>query len=620
MNKILRRLWTLLSATLLCFVAINFAAAQDARPVHRVLIVYENESTQVAAVEIARGLRAGLDESFPTRFELYTEYLDNARFPQPGNLDRMAAHLTAKYGKLPLDVVITAGPAALRFMLAHRQEIAPGTPLLFGAVSAATAGTMNLPPDVRGVASHYDVQRTMQFARRLHPAASKAVVITGEAAFDRDWQQTARRALGDSFAGFSIDYVTGLTLEGYLEMVGRLSPDTVVLVLSIYEAADGRKYVPREAARRIAGVSNAPVYVVYDSFLGAGAVGGYMDTFEGVGATLAVLASKTFAGETGGPQIVDSPAHPVVDWRQIVRWSVPPDLVPGDTEIRFRTPSVWEQYRTEILATIAVILFQSLLITALIIQAQRTRKAQQELEVGRLELTHLSRTSLLGELSGAFAHELNQPLTAILANAEVGRRLLDQREPDIAEVKEILGEIAVDDKRAAEIIGQLRSLLVKGEAKLQPVDLNQVVTATLALAGSELLVRRVRAEFRRELPEAMALGSFAQLQQIVLNLIVNAADAMSQLPPDRRIVEITVRNGADGRYEVAVSDNGPGLTLEMMEKAFRPFVSSKSNGLGLGLAICRTIALAHQGTLDFDQTRGSGARIVLSLPRHGSQP
>jgi C4-dicarboxylate-specific signal transduction histidine kinase len=222
-------------------------------------------------------------------------------------------------------------------------------------------------------------------------------------------------------------------------------------------------------------------------------------------------------------------------------------------------------------------------------------------------------------LSGAFAHELNQPLTAILANAEVGKRLLDRKDPDIPELKEILGEIIADDKRAAETIGQLRSLLVRGEAALTPVDLNQVVTATLALAKSELVARQVSADFRRDLPAATVLGNFAQLQQIVLNLIVNAAEAMSQSPADGRVVEITVGKNKDGRYEVAVADNGPGLTKEMMEKAFKPFVSSKANGLGLGLAICRTIASAHGGTLGFDETRQGGARVVLGLPPYERQ-
>lgn len=221
---------------------------------------------------------------------------------------------------------------------------------------------------------------------------------------------------------------------------------------------------------------------------------------------------------------------------------------------------------------------------------------------------------MLGELSGAFAHELNQPLTSILANAETGRRLLESGANDLTELKEILTDIVDDDKRAAEVIAQLRRLLVKGEAELEPVDLNQVVAATQALTNTELLVRQTPVEFRRSPSAVEVLGNFAQLQQVVLNLVMNAVDATSQLPPAKRLVEAVVRQREDGKGELAVSDNGLGVGPEMMKDAFKPFVSTKPAGLGLGLAICRSIVAAHGGTLLFDPKPQRGARIVLALP------
>lgn len=592
----------------------TFAAAQETAQPRRILIVNENDPTQPAVIEIARGLHSGLDDPDPTAFEMYSEYLDASRFPGQENLDRVAATLASKYRNVKLDAIVALGPRTLDFLLANRDAIAPGVPLFFGAVAAGSVAGRNLPPDVRGVVSTYDVTRTLELARQLQPDATQAVVVFGSAEFDKGWEKTARADLGDRHLGFDIRYLTDLSLDGFAQALAQLPTDTVVLMLTIFQDAEGRNFLPINAAAKVVPASAAPVYSVYDVYVGQGIVGGYMGTFQDVGRQLAELVSEALAGNASLPQATSSVPRPIVDWRQIQRFGLDAGRLPENAEIHFRVPSVWEQYRTEILATVAVILFQSLLIAALIVERRRTRQVQEELEVGRLELTHLSRSSLLGELSGAFAHELNQPLTAILANAEVGRRILDHKEPDMGEVKEIFGEIVADDKRAAEIIRQLRSLLVKGEAALTPVDLNQVVTATLALTKSELVARQVKAEFLRELQEPLVLGNFAQLQQIVLNLIVNAAEAMAQIAPERRIVEITVRKGKDGHYMLAVSDKGPGLTAEMTEKAFSPFVSSKTNGLGLGLAICRTIASAHGGTLRFDETRQSGARIVLTLP------
>ncbi|MGO4833113.1 sensor histidine kinase, partial [Rhizobiaceae sp. 2RAB30] len=143
------------------------------------------------------------------------------------------------------------------------------------------------------------------------------------------------------------------------------------------------------------------------------------------------------------------------------------------------------------------------------------------------------------------------------------------------------------------------------------------VAATLSLADSELLARQTKVDFQRAPSDVPVLGNFAQLQQVVLNLVINAADASAQLPASKRLVEAVVRR--NGRYgELAVSDDGPGLTAEMMANAFKPFVTTKTNGLGLGLAICRSIVAAHGGTLQFDVGRIQGARIVLTLPLRGS--
>lgn len=609
----LRLKWLLSLLTLLLAVAAASPSA-TAEKFYRVLIVYENESTQTAAAELARGLHGALNENSPTQFEIYSEYLDNARFPGADNLDRMADHLAAKYRNLPLDLTIAMGSYALRFMLERRAAIVPGVPLLFGAVGQTTLVGIDVPPDVRGVVSHYDIRKALDLARQLHPDATKVVVVTGAAEFDEEWARRAREAFGDSYDGFAMTYLTGLSLDGFMQASRALPKDAVVLLLTIYEDADGRKFVPRDAAGKVALASSAPAYSVYDSFVGGGVTGSYADTFVGVGQSVAVLARKVMDGEANLPQFVESEPHPILDWRQVMRWGIPSGRIPADAEIRFRTPSVWDDYKEAIAAALTLILLQAGLIAALVFQARRRRRAEEEVALGRAELTHLSRATLLGELSGAFAHELNQPLTAILANAEVGSRVLARTDPDLNELREILSEIAADDRRAANVIAQLRRLLVKGEAALEPVDLDQVVAATLALTRSELLARETKVDFRKSAENITVHGNFAQLQQVVLNLIVNAADATSKLPPQSRAIEVAVSHGGNGHCELAVSDNGTGVTPEMAEDAFKPFVSTKAGGLGLGLAICRSIAMAHGGTLRFDAHFKRGARIVLTLP------
>jgi signal transduction histidine kinase len=591
----------------------------DTGEVHRVLVVFENESTQAAAVQIANGLHAELDAERPTRFEIYSEYLDHARFPDPGNEQRIAADLAAKYSGVTIEVVVTVGPYALKFMATRSNQIAPHAPIVSGAVTRNAIEDAALTADVKGVASEYDIVKTLQFARKLQPEATKVVVVTGNGDFDKRWEMKARGTLEKDSAGFSPRFLSGLSLEGFSDAVGRLPPDTIVLVLSVFMDAKGRKYVPADAAGIIARAASVPSYSVYDTFVGQGIVGGYMDTFQGVGRDLARLTERVIAGDRDIPRATSSTAHPIVDWREIERWKIPEGRLPADTVRRFYAPSIFEQYGYQILVVIAVVLAQAGLISALVVQDRLRRRAENEARLQRAELAHISRAAMLGELSGAFAHELNQPLASILANAQAGARMLQVSSLDIEEIRNILSDIVAEDKRAVAVIAQLRKMMVKGETTLEPLDLNDVVGSTLKLVNSELMARRIDVDFARRSQTAPAIGNFIQLQQIILNLILNAAEAMSQQPPGSRKIRISTAV-EEGFLKVSVQDTGPGISSEMKEKAFQPFVSSKSNGLGLGLPICRSIAIAHMGSLDFADSKKSGARVVLSIPTSGGGP
>jgi C4-dicarboxylate-specific signal transduction histidine kinase len=280
----------------------------------------------------------------------------------------------------------------------------------------------------------------------------------------------------------------------------------------------------------------------------------------------------------------------------------------------FREIGPWERYRLQILVALAVILAQTATIAALVVQGRRRRSAEAAAAAGRLELAHLSRVAQIGELSGALAHELNQSLAAILANAEAGERLMAQTPPDLAEVRAILGDIVEDDRRAAAVVGDLRQLIAKRAPDLVDLDLNDVVAATLRLAGNEMRMRGVSVETRLERGRLPVRGNKAQLQQVLINLMVNAADAMAELKAEERRMTIETKLRADGWRELAVRDGGPGVAPEIRDGLFRPFRTTKPSGLGLGLSICRTIAETHGGTLDLDPAVNQGARVVLALP------
>lgn len=242
------------------------------------------------------------------------------------------------------------------------------------------------------------------------------------------------------------------------------------------------------------------------------------------------------------------------------------------------------------------------------------RRAERELKERQRELAHLGRVAILGELSGALAHELSQPLTAILTNAEAAQRLLDQRPVDMQEVRDILHDIAEENTRAGEVIRRLRALFKKGEAQLQPLDLNQVVGEALELAHGDLIARNVplTTQLARVLPPVH--GDRVQLQQVLLNLIHNACEAMSGVETAERRLAVSSEAGADGMVQIRISDTGPGFAAETPERLFEPFFTTKSQGLGLGLAITRSIIASHGGRLWASNNAERGATFCFTLP------
>jgi PAS domain S-box-containing protein len=241
------------------------------------------------------------------------------------------------------------------------------------------------------------------------------------------------------------------------------------------------------------------------------------------------------------------------------------------------------------------------------------QRAEREIAVQRSELAHLGRVALLGELSGALAHELNQPLAAILANARAAQRMVARENLDIAEFQAILEDIVADDRRAGAVIQRVRALIKKDETELQKVSPNDIVTEVLELAHSDLIQRAVVVSTRlaRSLPEVP--GDRVQLQQVLLNLIVNACDAMVDNPPPLRALVITTA-ARSGAVRISISDSGTGITTQPIDAVFQPFVTSKRHGLGLGLAICRSIVDAHGGRLWAVNNRGGGATFHVLLP------
>jgi PAS domain S-box-containing protein len=242
------------------------------------------------------------------------------------------------------------------------------------------------------------------------------------------------------------------------------------------------------------------------------------------------------------------------------------------------------------------------------------RRAQAEMQQQRELLTRLTRVVMLGELSGALAHELNQPLAAILTNAQAARRFMASNPVDLQEIGDILNDIVDEDKRAGEVIRRLRVLFMKGEPSLHPLNFNEVVQEAIDLARSDLVARKVKLRLELSQDLGTVQGDKIQLQQVILNLIVNAFEAMSDRAEGLRLISFTTGSDGDGNVRITVSDSGTGIPPALIEKVFDPVFTTKVHGLGFGLSISRSIIKAHGGSIEAHNLPQGGASFWITLP------
>ncbi|HKP03784.1 MAG TPA: sensor histidine kinase [Chthoniobacterales bacterium] len=283
--------------------------------------------------------------------------------------------------------------------------------------------------------------------------------------------------------------------------------------------------------------------------------------------------------------------------------------------------SIWEERRGLIIAVLAIVAVQSALIAGLLVYHAALRRAKGEgqeahLEMRRLqnEIAHVGRVSMMGQLASSLAHEINQPLGAILRNAEAAELFLESKNPDLEEIRAILADIRADDQRAGSVIDRMRSLLKRHVLETQLLDLSEVVGDVAQLARPDAASRRVALTV--EVPDILppVRGDRVHLQQVLLNLIVNGMDALNGSSPENRSVTVRARVDAAQGVEISVSDTGHGIAAAKLSQVFDPFYTTKADGMGMGLPISRTIVESHGGRLWAENNNNTGATFRFTLP------
>jgi PAS domain S-box-containing protein len=391
------------------------AVAQPDRT-RNVLVLHYYERALPANVTIDQSIRSILRPGRGTRIELFSEDYDVARFPAKGYEAYLHDTLRRKYRSRPIDLIITTLSPALDFMLRHRAGLFPGVPIVFCAVDERELARYTLGSSVTGVTIKGDfVGRTLAVALGLHPEAREVIYVGGTTAFEKAWEaeftQTSRAYTGR----VKFRSLSHFPMNQILEEVAHLPPSAIVFYFALSRDSAGNAFTPRDALGLVAQASSVPVYGISDTYVGHGAVGGHMVSFEAQGTRAARVALRLLRGEKVAniPVVRDVPNVTMFDWRQLRRWRIPEDRLPPGSVIWFREPSVWELYKWYILGGVSLLALQSLLIGTLLVERRQRRHAQRSLN------ERLRFQTLVSSLSAAFVN-----LPAARVDEEIERGLI----------------------------------------------------------------------------------------------------------------------------------------------------------------------------------------------------
>jgi signal transduction histidine kinase len=577
-----------------------------------VLVLFEETRALAAVAETDDAIRSTLQTGSKVPIRLYTEYLGLSWFPEETRELALRDLLQKTYAARRPDVVVVWGSGGLSFVLKHRAAMFEGVPIVFCSVDPELLPQLDADSTVTGVGRRIDWTGSLDLIRRLHPDTREVAIVTGNGPLDLRWEAEARRAL----TGYpvTVKYLARQPMPELLKAADSLSAGTAILYLAVLRDGAGRPYLPHEVLDRLVKVSRVPIYAVTPAMLGRGVVGGRFLDFAGQGVTAAQLALRILGGERLGPADIVVADNPYLfDWRQLRRWGIDESRLPAGSVVRFREASVWDLYKTHIIVTAAVIAMQSALIAMLLVQRARRQRAEDQVRARREELAHALRVATLGELSASLAHEITQPLTAIAANAQAARRMLSNP-AGAGELKEALDDIAGDADRAGSILRRLRAMARKQPSEHQPVDINATVTAVTTILRRDIIQANISLQVRLAEDLPRVFGDPVQLQQVVLNLVINACQAMAEVVDRPRVLRIETAEPKPGSIEITVADTGAGVPGAELERMFEPFVSSKPEGLGMGLSINRSIVEAHGGHIVATRNRDRGLTLRVTLP------
>jgi signal transduction histidine kinase len=588
-------------------------AAEPGAGLQEVLIVDSFGRDFAPYNAVASSFRTSLAEISPRPIE-FLEVALEMRFDAPED-EPVADYIRALCRRRRFDLVVLNGEPAMRFWLRHRAAILPGTPAIVAYVEERYLQGLTLPAGMTALVTRIDLPEQLRLILRLMPDLRDLYVVAGDSPLERTWAEAIRRDWSPFEGRIHLHYPDDASFETTLQRMAALPPRSAIYFALLQVDKAGVPYAQGTAFDDLRQSTHVPLFSWSDGFMGRGVVGGPLVPLAGVGREAARAAARILEGER--PETVPLPVveagPPIYDARELRRFGIEESLLPENAVVLYRSPSLVSRYRWTIALSLAIIGVQAIAITYLLVSRRRRIRAEEE--VGRLgrELALSGRVSIVGQLASSLAHELNQPLGAILRNAEAAELFLEEPQADLKEIRAILEDIRKDTHRAGGVIDGVRSLLRRHPLQRTAVDVTDLVEGVVALVKPDAQARGIVMTVESR-DRVRVLGNPVELQQVLLNLVLNGMEAMEQTPIGRRDLAVNVAIPQPGWVEIAVRDRGPGIPRADLARVFETFFTTKSTGMGMGLAICHRLVEAHGGRITAHNEPDGGATLRVVLP------
>ncbi|WP_188418895.1 ATP-binding protein [Oxalicibacterium solurbis] len=468
-----------------------------------------------------------------------------------------------------------------------------------------------------GIFIGHDSAGNLDLIRRLQPQVRHIIQIVDTQIPDaiRSMQATMAKAVAASKQDIRVNTVQQMELSTLFQKTNHLPENVALLAIAIDDKHSGIFHANGNAIHALSTDFNAPLYGMQQSFLGNGIVGGKMVDLAAHGKQAAEMAMTLLMHPEAKPQFATTiESYCAIDDRQFHRWNMNADALNNRCNRLFHAPSFWELHGRQIVIAVILAALVLLLLLAFELQRRKRIRADEEATRHKVALVHAARLSSVGELTASIVHEINQPLGAILANVSAASMMLSQHTFTETELKAILTDIREDNLRASETIKKLRALLSKHSLEVKPISLNEIVETSRSLLGN--LAIRHHATLQIHLQDGLpsVLGDCTHLQQVMINLVSNGMESMDELPPEQRVLRIRTEVNEAGHVVLTVADFGAGIATDALDKIFDSFFTTKEEGMGMGLAIVKTIVEMHHGTITASNSPYGGAVFRVVIP------